>query len=73
MKKLNSKTANAFSFSIFEVLVITLALSIIFEEGFPLWSNQFTKDYWDYFNYLIGGLFFYFYLNNKYINEPSPI
>ncbi len=59
------KHNNMYTFSLFEVLVITLALGIVFEEGFPKWSNQFTKDYMDYFFYFVGALLFHFFINKK--------
>lgn len=54
---------NTYTFSFFEIIIITTTLSLIFEEGFPRWFPTFTKDYIDYLNYFIGGLFFYFFIN----------
>lgn len=61
----NKKNNNTYTFSLFETFIITLVLAIIFEEGFPRWSSHFTKDLWDYFNYFVGGLFFYYFINKK--------
>ena len=58
LKKRNHN--NVYTFSILETVVIAIVLSIIFEEGFPRWSDQFTKDYSDYFFYFVGALFFIF-------------
>ncbi len=52
-----------YTFSILEVIVIAISLSIVFEEGFPRWSDQFTKDYFDYLFYFVGALFFHFFIN----------
>ena len=56
---------NTYTFSFLETIVIAVVLSIVFEEGFPRWSDQFTKDYLDYFFYFVGVLFFYFFINSK--------
>ena len=60
-----------YTFSFFEILVITFILGIIFEEGFPTWSNQFTKDYLDYIFYFVGALLFYFLINKIQTYEVS--
>lgn len=54
-----------YTFSFFETSVVVIALSILFEEGFPRWFEGFTKDYFDYLAYLLGGLLFYFFINKK--------
>lgn len=63
LKKIKHNTV--YTFSILETIVIATTLSIIFEEGFPRWSDQFTKDYFDYIFYFVGALFFYFFINHK--------
>lgn len=57
------KNNNVYTFSNLEVIIIATTLSIIFEEGFPRWSDQFTKDYFDYIFYFVGALFFYLFIN----------
>ena len=54
-----------YTFSILETIIITIVLSIIFEEGFPWWSDQFTRDNFDYMLYFVGALFFYFFINKR--------
>ena len=63
LKKINHN--KMYTFSILETVVIGMALAIVFEEGFPRWSDQFTKDYSDYVFYFVGALFFYFFINSK--------
>lgn len=60
-----------YTFSILETIVIGVVLSIIFEEGFPRWSDQLTKDYFDYVFYFVGALFFYFFINTNNKNMGS--
>ncbi|MFK8008649.1 MAG: hypothetical protein AB8H03_19985 [Saprospiraceae bacterium] len=62
LKKINHN--KVYTFSILEIIVIAIVLSIAFEEGFPRWSNRFTKDYFDYGFYFVGALFFYFFINH---------
>ncbi len=50
-------------FSTSEVMVMTLVLSLIFEEVFPRWNEQLIKDHWDYIAYAIGALIYYFFIN----------
>ncbi len=52
-----------YTYSTLETIVIAISLSIVFEEGFPRRSDQFTKDYFDYAFYFVGALFFYFFIN----------
>lgn len=61
LKKINYNKVYTFSF--LETIVIAIVLSIVFEEGFSRWSDQFTKDYFDYIFYFVGALFFYFFIN----------
>ena len=63
LKKRNHN--NTYTFPILETIVIAITLSIVFEEGFPRWSDQFTKDYFDYVFYFVGALFFYSFINKK--------
>lgn len=57
--------------TLFEIVVITIGLAVIFEEGFPRWSSQFTKDPLDYFAYAIGSTLFAMTINrNEQIAAP---
>ncbi|GJM34386.1 MAG: hypothetical protein DHS20C18_33870 [Saprospiraceae bacterium] len=47
----------------FEVGIIVLFLSFIFEVGFPTWSSHFTGDVFDVAAYIVGGLCFHFTVN----------
>lgn len=69
LKKINHN--KVYTFSIFETILISITLSIIFEEGFSRWSDEFTKDYFDYVFYFAGALFFYFFINGKSNNDGS--
>lgn len=55
-----------YCFPFFDTLVMVLLLSVVYEEVFPMVSNGFTKDYYDYLCYSIGGLFFYFFINHPH-------
>lgn len=48
-----------YKFTLFEIIIITTLLSVLFEEGFPRWSSDFTKDPVDYVFYFVGALLFY--------------
>jgi len=48
-----------YRFTLFEIIVITIILSVLFEEGFSSWSPAFTKDPVDYIFYFVGALLFY--------------
>jgi len=61
----NTRHNKLYTFSIFEISVVVVALSIIFEEGFPRWVEGFTKDYFDYLAYFVGALLFYFFINKN--------
>ena len=52
-----------YQFSLLETIIITVFLSILMEEGFPIWSNQFTHDYMDYIFYSLGGVIFHLFIN----------
>ena len=49
--------------SLLELVVITIALSIFFEEALPIISNKFTKDYFDYLVLFLGSVLFWFFGN----------
>lgn len=57
----NFKASN-YHLSILEIIITTTFFAILFEEGFPRWSEHFTKDYWDYLAYFGGGFLFYFFI-----------
>jgi hypothetical protein len=46
-----------------EVVGIVLVLTLLFEWGFPFFSEKFTADVWDAVAYGIGGVLFYTVLN----------
>ena len=49
--------------SLFEIVVITIGLSLLFEEGFPKWSPDFTRDAMDYLSYGLGSSLFVLTIN----------
>ncbi len=54
-----------YQFSLFETIVLSIFFALLFEEGFPRWSQEFTRDEWDYIAYFLGSLLFYFYINRS--------
>lgn len=54
---------------LFEIVIITIFLSIMFEEVVPQYFTRFTKDYFDYIAYFSGT--FLFYLINNYKKIPA--
>lgn len=61
-----------YSFSLFEIAIITLVFSILFEVFFPKWKPEFTSDFQDVVYYFTGsGLFYFFNKNNKRINHKQ--
>jgi hypothetical protein len=48
-----------------EVGVATLILAVIFEEVFPTLKEGFRQDVVDYAFYALGGVYFYFLINQK--------
>ena len=54
-----------YRFTLFEIIIITILLSVLFEEGFPRWSSSFTRDLIDYLYYFVGALLFYFFHSDK--------
>jgi len=59
------KSNTNYVFSALDTAIMVIVFAILFEEGYPRWFSWFTKDYWDYLSYFIGGLFFYFFINKK--------
>jgi hypothetical protein len=45
--------------------VATLILAVIFEEVFPTLKEGFRQDVVDYAFYALGGVYFYFLINQK--------
>ena len=54
-----------YTLSYFEVIIVTVFLAIIFEEGFPLWREGFVRDPWDYMCYAFGAVIFLLLINKK--------
>ena len=54
-----------YTFSVFETTLAVVVLSLIFEIGFPFFSDAFTGDILDVLCYFLGGVFFYFFINKK--------
>lgn len=52
-----------YCFPLLDVILLTLILSFIYEELFPVFFQGFTKDYWDYLFYGLGAMIFYKYIN----------
>ena len=42
-----------------DAAIVTVALSVIFEVGFPTWSSSFVQDKYDFVAYAAGYLFWY--------------
>lgn len=59
------KSGASYTFSLLDTIIMVVFFSILFEEGYPRWFSWFTKDYWDYGSYTVGGIFFYFFINKK--------
>ena len=51
--------------TLLETAVGTIFLALIFEFLFPLLSDDFTADPWDYVAYSLGGLLFWLFVNRK--------
>ena len=55
LQKFNGKEKNTiYQYSIFEIIICSLFFALLFEEGFPSWSKNFTRDVWDYLAYFLG-------------------
>ena len=59
----------AFCFPFLDTAIMVILLSLLYEEVFTSVFRGFTKDYWDYLSYCIGGLYFYFFVNNNCIKN----
>lgn len=59
------KKDDSYTFSLFEIIIITAVLSWVFEFLFPKWSPGFTTDYWDVVAYFTGAMLFNFFINKK--------
>jgi hypothetical protein len=55
----------SYCFPLFDTAVMVILLSLLYEEVFTRVFSGFTRDYWDYFCYFIGGLYFYFFVNTN--------
>ncbi len=54
-----------FKLPLFEVLVITIFLSLVFEFIFPKYFEGFYSDPLDFVSYGLGTLFFWFFMNKE--------
>lgn len=54
-----------YRFSVLEIVVISITLSIFFEEALPLISDKFTKDYFDYLALGLGAVLFWGFGNGN--------
>jgi hypothetical protein len=52
--------------SLLEVCLVSIVLMLIFEEGFPRWQPAFIRDHFDHLAYLVGVVYFWYFIN------PSP-
>ncbi|MEM6317521.1 MAG: hypothetical protein AAF960_07610 [Bacteroidota bacterium] len=68
---IDKRQAAAYCFSALDVVVITFILAVLFEEGFPRWSDNFTRDNWDYVAYFLGAGLFYFLVNIPQQKAPK--
>jgi hypothetical protein len=57
------------SFPFLDTAVMVILLGLLYEEVFTSVFSGFTKDYWDYLCYFIGGLYFYFFVNTNLIKN----
>lgn len=46
-----------------EVVIVTIVLAVIFEEGFPRWQPAFIRDRLDYLMYFLGSFYFWNWVN----------
>jgi len=54
---LRPKERYIYKLSIFEIIVLSIFFALVFEEGFSHWSDNFTRDNWDYLAYFLGTCF----------------
>lgn len=55
----------SFCFSLFDTLVMVVALSLLYEEVFTRVFDGFVRDNWDYVSYGLGGGYFYLFVNQS--------
>ena len=65
-KYYSAKEKVLYQFSIFEIVILSTFFALLFEVGFPCWSENFTYDSFDFFAYFFGSLVFYFFINKGY-------
>lgn len=53
----------SYCFPFLDTAIMVILLSLLYEEVWTRVFSGFTRDYWDYFCYFIGGLYFYFFVN----------
>jgi len=51
------------SLSVVTIVIATVLVVIIAEYFFPMWSSRFTYDILDLPMYILGAVFFYFFMN----------
>jgi hypothetical protein len=51
--------------TVLEVVLATLFVILVAEIAFPLFSEDFTTDWWDVLFYALGSLLFYFTINKR--------
>ena len=56
------------SFKWYEIMVITIVLALISEQLFPLLSEEFTSDPFDYIALALGGIYFRLFLNSSKVD-----
>lgn len=62
-----------YRFSLLEVIVVSIALSLFFEEVLPQISNGFTKDYYDYLALSLGAVLFWFFGNGYFVKRRKEV
>ena len=55
----------SFHLSALEVLVATFFIVVVAEVFFPLFSRDFTTDWWDVIFYILGSVIFYLTINRR--------
>ena len=57
------KEKEVYQFSLFEILLLSTFFALVFEVGFPYWSEKFKYDSFDVLAYFLGSLLFYLFIN----------
>lgn len=56
---------NVYRLSILEIIITTVFIVLMAEVVFPLFSKDFTTDWWDVLFYALGSLLFYLTINKR--------